>query len=123
MYADYTVIYMSAKTPCCAAEILTNEMKGVSEWLKNNHLTLNLDQDCICVFPIRRKTKDKLTIKIDKREIQEVVNLKLLGVVLDSQLKFDKHVEKICKTVKVHFNCFRMIRHYKPLKAAHVFMP
>ena len=42
MYADDTIIYVSDKTPSVAAEILTNEMEGVSQWLKNNYLTLHL---------------------------------------------------------------------------------
>lgn len=41
LYADDTVIYVSAKTPSLAAEILTNEMIGVSQWLQNSCLTLN----------------------------------------------------------------------------------
>ena len=35
MYADDTIIYVSAKSPCVAADTLTYEMDGVSQWLKN----------------------------------------------------------------------------------------
>ena len=122
MYADDTIIYVSAKTPSVAAEMLTNEMEGISQWLKNNHLTLNLKKTVSMCFSMRRKAKDKFIIKIDQEEIKEVSDFKFLGVILDSQLKFDKHVKKLCKTVKTNMNCFRMIRHYIPLKAAQLFM-
>lgn len=41
LYADDTVIYVSAQTARLAADILTNEMIGVSQWLQKNCLTLN----------------------------------------------------------------------------------
>lgn len=41
MYDDDTVIYVSAKNPCQASEILSRQMVTVSEWLQRNHLTLN----------------------------------------------------------------------------------
>uniref|UniRef100_A0A8C1L0A4 Reverse transcriptase domain-containing protein n=1 Tax=Cyprinus carpio TaxID=7962 RepID=A0A8C1L0A4_CYPCA len=122
MYADDTIIYMSAKTPCVAADILTSEMEGVSLWLKNNHLTLNLKKTVSMCFSMRRKAKEKLIIRINQEEIEEVNDFKFLGVILDPGLKFDKHVKKLCKTVKTNLNCFRMIRHYIPLKAAQLFM-
>lgn len=39
-----------------------------------------------------------------------------LGLVLDLQLKFDKHVKKISKTIQSSLNCFKLIRltHYVP---------
>ena len=97
-------------------------MEGVAQWLKNNHLTLNLKKTVSMCFSMRRKAKDKFIIKIDREEIKEVSDFKFLGVILDSQLRFDKHVKKLCKKVKINLNCFRMIRHYIPLKAAQLFM-
>ena len=37
-------------------------------------------------FSIRRKTKDKLAIKIDQEDIEVVSDFKFLGIILDSQL-------------------------------------
>lgn len=42
MHTNDTIISVSVKTPCVAAKTLTNKMEGVSQWLKKNHLTLNL---------------------------------------------------------------------------------
>lgn len=44
MYVDDTLIYVSAKTPCAAADRLTSEMKGVS-------------LDCVNVFFHEKKFK------------------------------------------------------------------
>ena len=122
MYADDTIIYVSAVSPCKAAEILTREMEGVSQWLKRNNLTLNLKKTVAMSFSIRRRVNCELNIKIDQEVIEEVSDFKFLGVILDSQLKFDKHIKKLSKTLKTNLNCFRMTRQYIPLYAAQLFM-
>ena len=119
MYADHTVLYAPARTPGAAAEVLTKEMEGVSQWLKDNHLTLDIKKTVSMCFSIRGKAK--CTIKIGQEAIEEVDEFKFLGIILDSQLNFKKHVKKLCKTVRTNLNCFRMIRHHIPVKAALLF--
>ena len=41
MYVDDTVVFVSEKTTQLAVKTLSEEMSGVSQWLRNNHLTLN----------------------------------------------------------------------------------
>ena len=72
---------MSAKSLCVAAETLTT-------------LSLNLKKTVSTCVSMRRKAKDKLTIKINQEEIKEASDFKFLGVILDSPLKFDKHIKK-----------------------------
>ena len=69
MYADHTVLYAPARTPVAAAEVLTKEMEGVSQWLKD-HLTLNIKKTVSMCFSIRGKAK--CTIKIGQEAIEEV---------------------------------------------------
>ena len=85
MYADDTVIYASARAPSAAAETLTKEMEGISQWLKDNHLTLNVKKT---IYVLLYKTG-----KIDQGAIEEVGTF--LGIILDSHLKFNKHINKL----------------------------
>ena len=74
-------------------------------------------------FSIRKQgSLEHFEIKIRNEEIEEVNDFKFLGIILDPQLKFDKHVKKISKTVKTNLNCFKLIRHYIPTQAAQLFM-
>ena len=41
MYADDTVVFVSARTTQLAYKTLSEEMSGVSQGVRNNHLTLN----------------------------------------------------------------------------------
>ena len=118
MDSDDTVWYAPARTPGAAAEVLTKEMEGVSQWLKDNHLTLKIKNTVSMWFSIRGKAK--CTIKIGQEAIEEVDEFKFLGIILDSQLNL-KHVKKLCKTVRTNLNCFKMIRHHIPVKAALLF--
>ncbi len=45
-----------------------------------------------------------------------------LGVILDPQLQFDKHIKKISKAVKTNLNCFKWIINYVPIQTAQLFM-
>ncbi len=49
-------------------------------------------------------------------------DVKCLGIILDSHLRFDKQVIYICKKVRSNFNCFRIIRKYLSLNTAQLFM-
>ena len=51
-----------------------------------------------------------------------VKDFKYLGVVLDSRLKFDKHVKKLSKTIKNNLNYFKLFRHHIPIKATQLYM-
>ncbi len=44
------------------------------------------------------------TIMIDQKAIETVSDLKFLGVILDSQLKFVVHVKRLCKTIRTNLN-------------------
>ncbi len=122
LYVDDTVIYVSAQTPHAAADILTNEMTGVSHWLQNNCLTLNCSKTVSMCFLIRRKEMSGFIIKINQKAIETVNNFKYVGAILDSHLKFDMHVKRLCRTIRTNLNCFYTIRPYISPKAAKLYM-
>ncbi len=70
----------------------------------------------------RRNEMSGFTIMIDQKAMETVSDFNFLGVILDSQLKFDVHVKRLCKTMRTNPNCFYMIRPYLSLKAAKLYM-
>lgn len=66
------------------------------------------------------KGNENCGVKINKTEIDQV-EYTFLGFILNSQLKFDQDLKRLCKIVKSNLNCFRLIRQYRPLEA-HQFM-
>ncbi len=103
------VIYVSAKTPQLAAYTLTNKMTGVSQWLQIT-VDLELFKMVSMCFSFRTKEINGFIIKINQKAIETINSFKYLGVILDSQLKFDVHVKRLCRTIRPNLNCFYMIR-------------
>lgn len=76
MCADDTIIYMSTKTLELAAEILSEETSGVSQWLQNNHLTLTYKKTASMCFSIKKKANANYGVKINEIEIDQVDEFK-----------------------------------------------
>ena len=51
----------------------------------------------------------KLCIEIDKMVIKTLVNIKLLGVIIDSKLKFDEHVKLLCLKANRNISVFSTV--------------
>ena len=99
-------------------------LKHREQWVgsKGYHLTLNYKKTVSMCFSIKIKADENSRVKIDEIEISQVAEFISVGVILDSELKFNRHVKKLCKTVKSNLNCFHLIRQYIPLKAAQQFL-
>ena len=57
----------------------------------------------MCFAIKNTQQSEDFCITLQGEEIEMVKDFKYLGVVLDSRLKFDKHVKKISKTIKQLF--------------------
>ncbi len=103
LYADDTALYTSANSHI---ELLLNlrlELTVVSEWLKANRLTLNIKKTKLVVFGSRQKLSQtpQLKLAINGEQLEQVSQMKYLGVILDHTLTFDAHIDYVfSKSVK-----------------------
>lgn len=56
MYADDTIIYVTAETSHLAAEMLTRQLVSVSQWLQDNCLTLNYNKTVSMCFSLKKQS-------------------------------------------------------------------
>ena len=91
---------MGDNTPCAISysnEEVISQMEANSrilfEWLRNNCLKANPDKSHL----ILSKVDQSNFATTDGHEIQNSQRVKLLGITIDSELKFDMHLSKICK--------------------------
>ena len=63
-----------------------------TRWFKNIYLKLNIDKSHLIVS----RYKHEVQANIGKYLIWECNDVKLLGITIDRDLKFDKHVLKLC---------------------------
>ena len=68
------------------------DSKILLNWISNNVLKANPDK-----FHLLLNSNDNaLSIRVDKYNISNSQNETLLGIVIDNNLKFDEHVNKLC---------------------------
>jgi hypothetical protein len=106
IFADDTLLSVSASSYAEAARKMNRALVIVDAWLKLNKVKLNAKKS---KFLIIAKSNNKLTtlrpeiicnpIVIEGEALEQVYVFKYLGVMIDSCLKFDEHVSYIIKKV------------------------
>ena len=69
----------------------------VQEWLHCNKLSLNVLKTHYIIFTSRNKCVKDVDIRINDAHIERVYATKFLGVQIDAQLTWKKHIEYTCK--------------------------
>ena len=99
LFADDVGILATARTIEEAQEKAQNAVDTVVRWSKEWRLTLNATKSEATIFTTDRRRESKSTAKIfiDGKTIPFNKTPKFLGVYLDRELTFGKHVEEITK--------------------------
>ena len=110
LFADDTNMFLTGKDPNILVKTMSQEMNHVVDWLKLNKLSLNLSKTHFIIFR-RKGAKVCLTedLTIDKVNINMVDSTKFLGVFMDQNLTFHKHIHyikgKIARGIGILYKC------------------
>ena len=100
LFADDTNIYYEAETMKKLESVINKELKKLDSWLIGNRLALNIDKTNVLFFhPYNKPIKQRITLKIHKKAILEREYIKYLGIMVDSTLTCNIHIDKISKTI------------------------
>ena len=122
MYADDTVICGWGKNNVEVAARLTKVMVDVSDWLNKCCLQLNTSKTVAMFFSKTSKSHTEPDVFISDQRIKIVKEYKYLGILIDNQLTFKKHVKKICTNLKFTLANFRHLRNHMSTEAAKMYM-
>ena len=85
-------------------------MTNILNWFRYNSMKANPDK---FQFMILGPSDDKCFIlKINAIEIRNTSEVELLGLTIDHKLKFDAHIDKLCKTTRRKLHVLRRIRKF-----------
>ncbi len=118
MYADDTEID-SASKPDCPEELennLNSDLCKISEYFNINRLSLNVPK---CEFMLigtyqSRAKMPGISIHINNEHLHKVTISKYLGMVIDSNLKWDDHINNMIPKISAKIGILRSLRNIVP---------
>ena len=108
-FADDSTITYSSLDLEQAIVTVEHEFNRVLDWLAANKLIINLTKTHLMLFTTRARP-DTISILAKGQEINEVKEIKFLGVILDNDLKWDSHIEYISKKISKSVSILKMLK-------------
>ena len=93
------------------------ELSKLSCWLKANKFSLNVAKTELMIIGTRQRLSvqnEDVVMRIDDQIIKQVEHTKSLGVTIDAQLTWCKHVEEICKKASSAIGALKRVRPFIP---------
>ena len=95
-FADDTTVFASDSDINSVHASVNRELVGVGNWFRTNRLSLNVSNTS---YVIIYNQKYALNIKIRETILTKVSTVKFLGVMLDKNLTFKDHVNKVTSNI------------------------
>ena len=78
---------------------MNKELMKLYEWFCINRLSLNISKTNFVVFHAKNKPKSPVTILINNKAIDEVEEVKYLGIIINSKMTFKNHINELKKKI------------------------
>ena len=113
VFADDTNLFYSNSSLAELEICINNNLKLVSNWLKVNKLSLNIDKTNFIIFhPPQKATNYQVRLLISNVEIKQERYIKYLGLFIDSHLSWKFHILHITKKIKRCIGILSKIRYF-----------
>ena len=117
LFADDTDIYYVSASLQDLEKMINKELNKLYLWLNVNRLSLNIDKTNYIIFhPYNKPVKHHITIKINKKAINEKEYIKYLGVLIDSSLSWKYQISNTSKKISRALGIMYKLRPFLPLK-------
>ena len=122
LYADDTVLYLSENCLCIndATNRMCTDLGTFKKWCDKNKLTMNVKKNKYVIFGLKSQTRRIVdhTVKIGDIRIERVHSYKYLGITLDMNLNFKKHLGNCIKSASYKALLLSKVRRYIAFEAA-----
>ena len=116
-YADDSTPFSAKTNHNSVAQELEVSSSILFTWLRNNYIKANTDKSHLLL-----SGNNKVTANIDGNIIESEENQILLGVTIDSNLSFDKHIKNLWKNAGAKLNALDRIAGYMDIKKRRMIM-
>ena len=105
-FADDNTIYAFDDNIETILRLLKGDINNALQWFKYNQVASSPDKFQV-IFMVLEKGQ-KLSLEINGISTRTTEEVKLLGIMIDSKLQFQSHVEAICKTANQKVKAFSL---------------
>lgn len=128
LFADDSTLHTSDSELSKLDSILQKSINEIQNWCQINKMALHPQKTKSMLITSRQKRQYnqshqplKLSLNINNNEIVQVHNYKLLGVILDDEFHWTKHVDHISKKISRNIYLLRQLKHYAHSNALLIF--
>ena len=89
---------------------LENDLSSTLQRFTENRMVANPEKFQLMFLGLNND--QQMCLSIDDQIINQCQQVKLLGVRIDSKMKFDKHILELCGKVNKKVSAFSRLRHY-----------
>ena len=114
MFADDTNLFLTGKSLADVEEQMNQELLLITEWFQSNRLSLNITKTSYLIFGNNKNLT--ANIFINKIPINQQHETKFLGVILSSNLHWNKHIEVVSSKISKNIGIIAKLRHILPQK-------
>ena len=114
MYADDTTLYCNINQNV-TAEVINGELLKINQWLGANKLSLNVSKTKFMVFHTHNRSVSYPDLQINGNKIERVTEFNFLGLVLQSNLSWNKHINHISLKVSKAIGIIYRLKSVYPL--------
>ena len=117
-YADDTQLYISFKPKDGAAqtdslELIERCLTDIERWMRVNMLKLNSENTEVVLFTSKHNTMQmNVTVRVGDIDITSVNSVKNLGVIFDSAMNMEQHLNSVCRSGYYQIRNIGHIRRY-----------
>ena len=117
LYADDSMIYFSHRNPQEVKEVLERELEAIALWIEHNKFRMNAAKTQLMVMDCKRRQKEveEFTVLHRGECIRSKHKVKYFGVVVDEDLKWKKHIQKVRKKCLIGLSQMRRISQFLPI--------
>lgn len=108
LFADDSCIYKSGKNLDKILEVIQHNLDLLADWCERCGFRINTDKTVVVLFTHRIDKIEKI-LKINDKPLRVVKTVKFLGLIFDTKLTWNAHINYIEEKCKKRLNILRMI--------------
>ena len=115
LFADDNYIHSCGSDLQSVQTSLREGLNDVSMWCDQNHMVIHPHKTKCTVLTTRQKHQRRsltLNLTLGKNPVQQVREHRVLGVIIDEELKWQSHIDNICKHLSKNLFLLSQLRHY-----------